>query len=599
MKIIQSGVFHVQIDDNGSAEIFNYDGNVADVVVPDEINGCKVTKLGNKLFMRHEEIKSITLSATIETIGPLAFSGCTGLMKPIVLPESIREINSDVFTFYPLPEIELPPKLEIIQGGAFGRAKLAKIIIPASVREIGRGAFESTLIEDVQIPDRVEVLDGRAFDDCKNLRHILIGTGVRDGFKYRGFRGCPSLEEICVSSENEYLSDIDGILFDKKITRLIKYPAKRSDNTFFVPETVTEICDQAFEFSKVKKVVCPDGLKSVGYKAFSPSALQHINIPDSIEYFDTDERFRDESWYCLPAGITFKVSKNNSRYEVIDGKLSQKRAADAVGYTLPDMSEKKSGIFEYRLYMPYERFFEDKVTITKIGSSPENLVVPETLKGLTVCKLGKDSFSVFGARRYPKRIFLPKTIEEASTGANFNHCRNNLFEHIDVAEDNPNIFATDGVLFQRAASNFLINYIAPGGHGLALACYPAGRHSEAYNVPDGTEKIAEYAFYRVGYLKRVIIPSSVKVVVRGAFSHCLSLEEVLIEDGCEAYIWDGAFWENEKLTKIVIPASVTEISENAVRIHDPAFPPTIYGAKDSRAEYFAVRSKLKFVPISG
>lgn len=271
---------------------------------------------------------------TIETIGRAAFFSCTGLKEPIVLTKNLREISDMAFGYYPLSQIQFPPRLEIING-AFKSAKLKHIALPESVKEIGYEAFCHTLIESVEIPNGVTILNSSAFDDCSYLRQVSIGAGVQDSFKYGGFRGCSDLENICVSLENEYLCDLDGVLFDKAITRLIKYPAKKSGKTYIVPETVTNICSKAFEYARVKKVICPAGLKQISDEAFYGSSLKHINIPNGIECVEITHRFRDDEWDCFPKGVFYKISSDHPRYEKINGNLARKRIASTPGYTPP------------------------------------------------------------------------------------------------------------------------------------------------------------------------------------------------------------------------------------------------------------------------
>ncbi|WP_310603395.1 leucine-rich repeat domain-containing protein [Anaerosporobacter sp.] len=584
MKIIQDGAFHAHIDDNGNAELFSYWGNVADVVVPSELLGYKVTKLGEKLFAYHREIESIILPHCLETIGKDVFVGCRGLKNPIILPENIRKIGANAFNSYVFPTIELPSKLEIIGCGAFENSKLTEITFPVSIKEIKGKAFSGTLINHVIIPDSVTMLYGDSFDECRNLSSISIGAGVKDGFKYSALHDCPKLKDIHISTENEYLCIVDGVLYDKEITRLIKYPAIKSAEVFLIPETVTKICSKAFEYTKIDKVICPNGLKEISDDAFINSSLRHINIPNCIEWISITNCFREDWWNCFPDGVTYEISENSPNYELIDGKLSRKKAVTNTNYIKRDISEKTSGMFGYC------EFTEQKATITRILETPKKLVLPKELDGLTVCGILERPLEIF-YRYCPKSIYLPETFEKAFTGNMF-FCDNDLIEHIDVADNNPNIFSKDGVLYQKAKPNTQTdNYTT-------LSCYPMRRHSfsKTYRIPDCTEKIGEFAFYHLKYIKRVIIPPNVKLIYCRAFSNCLSLEEVWIEDNCEAVIYASAFCHNKKLKKIVIPKSVQKINDDAVNIYQSP-KPVIYGVKDSAAEYFAAKNKLVFASI--
>ena len=69
--------------------------------------------------------------------------------------------------------------------------------------------------------------------------------------------------EFDVDADNPNYVSVDGVLFSKDMTELIRYPVKREDTTYTVPE----------------------GVKSINYFAFQDAQnLRRINIPDSVTY---------------------------------------------------------------------------------------------------------------------------------------------------------------------------------------------------------------------------------------------------------------------------------------------------------------------------
>lgn len=67
------------------------------IVIPDNIEGCKVIGIGNYAFYNCSHITSITLPNTLTFISEHAFQGCTGL-KTITIPNSV--ISLDYQSFY-------------------------------------------------------------------------------------------------------------------------------------------------------------------------------------------------------------------------------------------------------------------------------------------------------------------------------------------------------------------------------------------------------------------------------------------------------------------------------------------------------------------
>ncbi len=56
---------------------------LTDLVIPDTLGGCKVTAIGEKVFLGCEKLTSVTLPSTLLSIGEMAFSGAMALPEPI------------------------------------------------------------------------------------------------------------------------------------------------------------------------------------------------------------------------------------------------------------------------------------------------------------------------------------------------------------------------------------------------------------------------------------------------------------------------------------------------------------------------------------
>ena len=56
-----------------------------------------------------------------------------------------------------------------------------------------------------------------------------------------------NLKEILVSDYNPYFTSIDGVLFNKDCTILLKYPPKKSNTTYRVPDSVLYVEEDAFK----------------------------------------------------------------------------------------------------------------------------------------------------------------------------------------------------------------------------------------------------------------------------------------------------------------------------------------------------------------
>ncbi len=82
-----------------------------------------------------------------------------------------------------------------------------------------------------------------------------------------------------------------------------------------------------------------------------------------------------------------------------------------------------------------------------------------------------------------------------------------------------------------------------------------------YTVRDGVEVICDEAFFD-GFLQRITLPESLKVIGECAFAHCEELEEVNLPHGLRD-IRDAAFYGCISLKRVLLPMTAKLISEGA------------------------------------
>ena len=347
--------------ENKEVTITEYKGNDEDVAIPKSILGAPVVAIGRYAFENCESIKSLTIPDSVIKIDDSAFSHCTSL-EHVTLGRGIREINSSPFSqcykmiynrhgngFYigneenpymalvsVAPEfietIEIHPDTLIVCGSAFSRcSSLHEVVLPEGVISIGSSAFSNcSSLERVHIPDSVISIGSFAFSNCSSLERVhipdsvisigsfafsncssLAGVYIPKNVKTIGsvaFGDCDSLIEITVSDENPHFKSVDGNLFSRDGTRLIRYASAQEISSYSVPDGTVIIERSAFEKAKhLTEVVLTNtveeigpgaftdcenmcsinlvnSLKTIGAQAFaSCNALTEITIPDSVE----------------------------------------------------------------------------------------------------------------------------------------------------------------------------------------------------------------------------------------------------------------------------------------------------------------------------
>ena len=128
-------------------------------------------------------------------------------------------------------------------------------------------------------------------------------------------------------------------------------------------------------------------------------------------------------------------------------------------------------------------------------------------------------------------------------------------EDVDIAEGHKQYRTVDGVIYSR--------------DGRILAWYPCHKRGDTFTVPDGVQKIAEFAFANQAYLKRITMPDSVRALGAGAFSNCRMLEHVDFSPGireipdASIYRRHGMFEGCSHLKSIVLPDKMTYLGSFA------------------------------------
>lgn len=119
---------------DGEITVTGYSGGETSLEIPGEIDGKPVTAIGSRAF-KEMNITSVTVPASVKTIGTYAFLGCAKLASVEFAENSA---------------------LETIEMSAFQScSSLKSIVIPEGTRTVGRTVFAGTALEKITIPASV------------------------------------------------------------------------------------------------------------------------------------------------------------------------------------------------------------------------------------------------------------------------------------------------------------------------------------------------------------------------------------------------------------------------------------------------------------
>ena len=94
-----------------------------------------------------------------------------------------------------------------------------------------------------------------------------------------------TLQSVTVASDNEFLSSLNGVIFNKDKTVLLGYLPGKPDAFYTVPSSVRKLGKASFRnISALTAVTLPDGLKTFDWYVFYECPnLATLNLPSSLE----------------------------------------------------------------------------------------------------------------------------------------------------------------------------------------------------------------------------------------------------------------------------------------------------------------------------
>lgn len=340
---IQDGITHI------GNNTFNYFGQLTSIVIPDS-----VTSIGNTF--RGCAITAFQVPKNVTEIAGGAFSDCPNLTAFSVeegnsaycaIDGVLYDITGTVLVKFPTGKstsFEVPSHVTKVGDFAFDHAPLTSVVIPANVKVIGQEAFnQCDELVDISFSEGLTAIEDSAFWDCDKLKTILLPSTVTDieeyAFSYcqelsclglpenaticanalvscgltqldipKGVSlldlndpdlssWCPNLEKICVAEGNSLYCSVDGVLYNKEKTTLLKCPAKYT-GTLTVLNGVTRIGARACaDCNALNKIILPEGLTTIGEAAFARCRYGFelepliISVPDTLTQVEGGEQF--------------------------------------------------------------------------------------------------------------------------------------------------------------------------------------------------------------------------------------------------------------------------------------------------------------------
>lgn len=475
-----------------------------------------VTAIGESAFQEdrytegaEDQITSVTIPNTVETIDAYAFMSCSGLTT-VNWGTGVKSVGNSAFgsctalktlnitdlaawcetnfgsnTANPLyqskaltldgsvvTELTIPDEVTEIGDFAFYYYnQLTSLTIGPNVKKIGNSAFYYCYgLTELIIPDNVTELGTEAFASCRGLTSVTIGNGL-ESIASGAFNGCQGLKSLVIS------------------------------------DNVKTIESKAFvNCSALTEVTLGKGVETIQDQAFNlgwgNKTLAKVNVPDLL------------SW-C-------KIKFESSSANPVAANTSANTQLFINGEELPANVTFPEGVGEVKDYT-----FAGVKTLTSI-------VLPED-----ITRIGSNAFWSASALT---TINIPESVTEIA-GAAFQSCSN--LATIELPE---NLTTLGGSVFQYCTS--LNNVILPEGiTTIGDFLFNGCSSLDKITIPEGVTAVGSYAFRDCVLLESIVFPKNAAAIGSGVCQGCTALEYVEVRNS-EANVGYNAFNNCTSLTEV-------------------------------------------------
>ena len=546
-----------------------------------------VTSIGDDAFA-NSGLTSITIPSSVTSIGFNTFGDCSGLTS-ITIPSSVTSIGDVAFYGCSgLTSITIPSSVTSIGGRMFDNCScLASVVVKNSTPvTIDENTFSNRSNATLYVP--AGSIDSYAnaeywkeFKEIKEIEADVIFTAQTDEGVTMTFKVISESEKTCMVGTEEGEGSVHAAIagdYSGGITipsEVSGYTVTRVGKWAFswiggltsvsIPETVTSIGTQAFNFTGLTAITLPRNLKTIEDGVFQGcTGITSVTIPASVT--------------SIADGTTFDAATNLASIEVESGNqvydswydcnaiietatnsLIQGCKNSVIPNSVTNIAD---GAF---LHCTTLTSIDIPSSVTSIGnraffgcSGLSSLSLPENLEFIDI--------EAFNGCDGLTSIVIPASVTSIGYGAFFD-CKNLTSIIVDSGNT---------IYDSRDNCNAIIE---TSSNTLISGC-------QNTTIPSSVTSIGEWAFAGCSGLTAIFLPSNLKTIESLAFNCCSSLTSITIPEGVTS-IGNGAFDGCSNLTSVTVcngtPVSISEnpFSDRAnATLYVPAGSKSAYQAAD-------------------
>ncbi len=591
---------------NGEATITGYNKDLLrrKVLIPQEIEGYPVTTIGDRAFsdMPSGIGKEFYIPDNVTTFGKEAFAG-SAYLDAVRMPQKLTKMGEGVFAAcLQMHFLEIPDSLTEIPDEAFvncwgygaGRGdysveqcigknvtKIGKSAfagcwnmgrawgdarLPEKLESIGEGAFQYCYkIKSLEIPAGVTVIPDRTFQGCERLESIqidgditMIGAEAFDGcvaltsmplskslnlIGADAFRDCTALTDFQLAEGNTHFQVQQGALMTADATRLLTYAASAPQQSFVMPETLTQIDDGALKNLRYLETLTFSPIFS-DYQAGmfeNATGLKTVNFGEGTLTAILDRFFKGCTSLVSPNAFTGVTSVGESAFEGCTAvqSLSFDDSLSNIGTkAFQNCTELESVHIPDSVTSLSAAAFRNDVSLTEFQ-------MPERLHTV--------SASAFSGCTSLKTVTWSKYLQTIEANA----FENTALTEIIFPESLTRIGA-----YAFAGIGTLESIVLPENLNTIGSSAFSGTGIQTLKLPKSVTTLGNGAWMNCAALREVQWDAALAKIPANTFEHCTALTQIELPDGI-VEIGARAFSGNESLTNVTLPRTVRRIESAA------------------------------------
>ena len=249
-------------------------------------------------FFENPDIRSVTMTYAVTSVGKEAFEGCTNLTS-VSLPIGLTSIGTMAFYNCGLTgDLQIPYGTEIIGSSAFKFNPLTRAVIPCSVTTIDHSVFENCgSLYEVEIHNPSASIGYNVFRNCHPFLTLRCFSGATaesyaSTFDLRSgrFRVGDGITCDMDAAGNVTVSGSGEMYNYSFYTGVSPLYGQTAAKTAVLSDGITSVGRCFFCYcSSMTDVTLPAGLLRIEHDAFDYCrSLRSVNIPDTVTFIGSE-----------------------------------------------------------------------------------------------------------------------------------------------------------------------------------------------------------------------------------------------------------------------------------------------------------------------